>query len=49
MGFGLDRAVSAFEYVGIDPNDGQEYEQEGAYIGDIMARLQGKPYPQYNV
>ncbi|MCJ1303744.1 Ubiquitin-conjugating enzyme E2 1 [Hypocenomyce scalaris] len=43
MGFDLDRVVSAFDYVGIDPNDGQDYELEEAYIGDITARLLGEP------
>ncbi|KAL6713124.1 Ubiquitin-conjugating enzyme E2 1 [Lecanora helva] len=43
MGFDLDRVVSAFEYVGIDPNDGEDYELEEAYIGDITARLLGEP------
>ena len=31
MGFDLDRVVSAFEYLGIDPNDGEEYELEEAH------------------
>ena len=43
MGFELDRVVSAFEFVGIDPNDGEDYELEEAYIGDITARLLGEP------
>jgi len=43
MGFDLDRVVSAFEYVGIDTNDGQDYELEEAYMGDITARLLGEP------
>ena len=43
MGFDLDRVVSAFDYVGIDPNDGDDYELEEAYIGDITARLLGEP------
>ena len=43
MGFDLDRVVSAFDYVGIDPNDGEDYELEEAYIGDITARLLGEP------
>lgn len=43
MGFEIDRVVSAFDYVGIDPNDGEDYELEEAYIGDITARLLGEP------
>ncbi len=43
MGFDLDRVVAAFEYVGIDPNDGEDYELEEAYIGDVTARLLGEP------
>ena len=43
MGFDLERVVSAFDYVGIDPNDGEDYELEEAYIGDITARLLGEP------
>ena len=43
MGFDLDRVVAAFDYVGIDPNDGEMYELEEAYIGDITARLLGEP------
>ncbi|KAI9677393.1 MAG: Ubiquitin-conjugating enzyme E2 1 [Caeruleum heppii] len=43
MGFDLDRVVSAFEYVGIDLNDGEDYELEQEYMGDITARLLGEP------
>ena len=43
MGFDLDRVVSAFDYVGIDRNDGEDYELEEAYMGDITARLLGEP------
>ncbi|KAF2718685.1 hypothetical protein K431DRAFT_322260 [Polychaeton citri CBS 116435] len=39
MGFQVEQVVSAFEYVGIDRNDGQEYELEEEYIGDVTARL----------
>ncbi|EKG10354.1 Ubiquitin-conjugating enzyme E2 [Macrophomina phaseolina MS6] len=42
MGFDVDSVVSAFEYVGIDKNDGQDYELEEAYMGDITARLFGE-------
>ena len=31
MGFDLDRVVSAYGYVGIDPSDGEEYELEEDY------------------
>ncbi|KAL8829734.1 MAG: hypothetical protein Q9191_001844 [Dirinaria sp. TL-2023a] len=43
MGFDLERVVAAFEYVGIDRNDGEDYELEEAYAGDITARLFGEP------
>lgn len=43
MGFDLDRVVSAFNFVGIDQADGEDYELEEAYIGDITARLLGEP------
>ena len=43
MGFDLDRVVAAFDFVGIDPNGGELYELEEAYIGDITARLLGEP------
>ena len=42
MGFDVPQVVSAFEYVGIDKNDGQDYELEEAYMGDITARLFGE-------
>ncbi|KAI1076660.1 ubiquitin-conjugating enzyme/RWD-like protein [Whalleya microplaca] len=43
MGFDLDRVVEAFEHFGIDRLDGQDYELEEAYMGDITARLLGEP------
>lgn len=43
MGFDLERVVAAFEFVGIEHNDGEEYTLEDAYIGDITARLLGEP------
>lgn len=43
MGFDLDRVVAAFNYVGIDRNDGEDYELEGEYLGDITAHLLGEP------
>ncbi|ROT43679.1 ubiquitin-conjugating enzyme [Sodiomyces alkalinus F11] len=39
MGFEVETVVDAFNYVGIDRNNGQDYELEEAYIGDITARL----------
>ncbi|KAF2095284.1 ubiquitin-conjugating enzyme E2-24 kDa [Rhizodiscina lignyota] len=39
MGFDVPAVVAAFEYVGIDKMDGQDYELEEAYMGDITARL----------
>ncbi|PSS22550.1 hypothetical protein M430DRAFT_49657 [Amorphotheca resinae ATCC 22711] len=43
MGFDIDRVVDAFLYVNIDRNNGQDYELEEAYMGDITARLLGEP------
>ena len=43
MGFDRDRVVAAFDYVGIDPNEGEFYEMEEAYMGDVTARLLGEP------
>ncbi|KAI9889285.1 MAG: Ubiquitin-conjugating enzyme E2 1 [Vezdaea aestivalis] len=42
MGFDIERVVSAFNFVGIDRNNGEDYELEEAYIGDITARLFGE-------
>ncbi|KAI1003804.1 hypothetical protein K3495_g4405 [Podosphaera aphanis] len=42
MGFDIDRVVEAFIYVNIDRNNGQDYELEEAYMGDITARLLGE-------
>lgn len=39
MGFQVETVVAAFEYVGIDKADGEEYELEEEYIGDVTARL----------
>jgi len=39
MGFSVETVVAAFDHVGIDPQDGEDYELEEAYIGDITARL----------
>ncbi|KAI1102551.1 ubiquitin-conjugating enzyme/RWD-like protein [Jackrogersella minutella] len=43
MGFDIDRVVEAFQFVGIDRLEGQDYELEEAYMGDITARLLGEP------
>jgi ubiquitin-conjugating enzyme (huntingtin interacting protein 2) len=43
MGFDVPTVVGAFEYVGIDRMDGQDYELEEAYMGDITARLFNEP------
>lgn len=42
MGFETNRVVEAFNFVGIDRNDGMDYELEEAYMGDITARLFGE-------
>lgn len=42
MGFDLDNVVEAFNYVGIDKNNGMDYTLEEAYMGDITARLLGE-------
>ncbi|PYI31551.1 ubiquitin conjugating enzyme [Aspergillus indologenus CBS 114.80] len=43
MGFDVDRVVAAFKYYGIDKMDGEDYELEEAYMGDVTARLLGEP------
>ena len=42
MGFPVNDVVDAFCFVGIDRNDGEDYELEEAYMGDITARLLGE-------
>lgn len=42
MGFDVEAVVQAFESIGIDPNNGRDYELEEAYIGDVTARLLGE-------
>ncbi|KAF2755858.1 hypothetical protein EJ05DRAFT_454961 [Pseudovirgaria hyperparasitica] len=42
MGFDVPAVVSAFEYLEIDKNNGEDYELEEAYMGDITARLFGE-------
>ncbi|KAF4332165.1 ubiquitin carrier [Fusarium beomiforme] len=39
MGFGVEAVVKAFEFVGVDRNNGQDYTLEEAYQGDVLARL----------
>jgi ubiquitin-conjugating enzyme (huntingtin interacting protein 2) len=43
MGFDVDRVVAAFKYYGIDRMNGEDYELEEAYMGDVTARLLGEP------
>lgn len=43
MGFDIEQVVDAFNFVGIDRMDGEDYELEAAYMGDITARLLGEP------
>lgn len=43
MGFDVEHVVDAFNFVGIDRLDGEDYELEPAYMGDITARLLGEP------
>lgn len=43
MGFEIGRVVEAFNFVGIDRMNGEDYELEEAYMGDITARLLGEP------
>lgn len=42
MGFDVDAVVEAFNFVGIERNNGEDYELEEAYMGDITARLLGE-------
>lgn len=42
MGFDTDAVVDAFIFVGIDRNNGRDYELEEAYMGDVTARLLGE-------
>jgi len=43
MGFDIDRVVEAFLYFEIDKMDGQDYELEAEYMGDVTSRLLGEP------
>lgn len=43
MGFDVNAVVAAFDYVGIDKNDGEDYELEEEYMGDVTARLFHEP------
>lgn len=42
MGFDVEAVVQAFEAIGIDPNNSQDYQLEEAYISDVTARLLGE-------
>ena len=42
MGFENDAVVEAVVLVGIDRNNGRDYELEEAFMGDITARLLGE-------
>lgn len=42
MGFGVNDVIDAFLFFSIDRNNGQDYELEEAYMGDITARLLGE-------
>lgn len=42
MGFDIDRVVEAFIYVNVDRNNGEDYNLEEGYMGDITARLLGE-------
>ena len=42
MGFDIERVVEAFSYYQINANNGQDYELEEAYMGDVTARLLGE-------
>jgi ubiquitin-conjugating enzyme (huntingtin interacting protein 2) len=39
MGFEVEEIVAAFEWVGIDKADGEYYELEEEYLGDVTAKL----------
>ncbi|QIW99446.1 hypothetical protein AMS68_004964 [Peltaster fructicola] len=39
MGFPVERVVAAFDYVGIDKNDGEAYELDEELLSDVTARL----------
>lgn len=39
MGFDVTAVVAAFEHVGIDRRNGDDYQLEEAYMGDVTARL----------
>ena len=42
MGFERGQVVDAFHFFGIDSNNGEDYEMEEAYMGDVTARLLGE-------
>lgn len=43
MGFDVEQVVAAFKFYGIDRMNGEDYELDEAYMGDITARLLGEP------
>ncbi|KAI0146390.1 putative ubiquitin carrier protein [Xylariaceae sp. FL1272] len=43
MGFDVDKVVEAFQHFGIATFEGQDYELEPEYMGDVTARLLGEP------
>lgn len=42
MGFDIERVVAAFKHVGVDRNNGADYELEGESVGDVTAYLLGE-------
>lgn len=42
MGFDVEAVVRAFEAIGVNSNNGQDYVLEEAYIGDVTAKLLGE-------
>lgn len=43
MGFDVEQVVECFKHFGIDRMDGDDYELEEEYMGDVTARLLGEP------
>ena len=39
MGYSVEQIVAAFEWVGIDKADGEWYQLEEEYLGDVTAKL----------
>lgn len=42
MGFDIDRVIEAFLYVNVDRNNGEDYNIQEGYMGDITAYLLGE-------